>query len=73
MLAEAAHDGDVEAMEHYARHNLIAHFKDPARYWLEKAIDSGNASQWAIKTIRHMKWHLNTKAVYLTETDKVER
>lgn len=70
LLAQAAYGGNVSAMEHYARHHLLAHLKDPARYWLEKAVASGSASSWAVKTLKRLKWHRKIKDIrFLTEAD----
>lgn len=65
LLAVAAHGGDVAAMEHYGRHWLIAGAKDPGRYWLQKCADTGEAGEYAVKTLRRLKWHLKYKAQYL--------
>lgn len=65
LLAIAAHSGDSAAMEHYARHWLIAGAKDPARYWLQKCVDTGNAGEYTTKTLRRLKWHLRVRASYL--------
>ncbi len=65
LLAEAAHGGDIPAMEHYARHWLIAQAKDPARYWLQRCVDSGQASKDAVKTLRRLKWRRRVQASYL--------
>lgn len=64
LLMEAAHLGNVEAMEHYARHNLITHNYDPARYWLEKSIATGKASPNAAKQLKLLKWHRNINVRY---------
>lgn len=65
LLAIAAHSGDPAAMEHYARHWLIAGAKDPGRYWLQKCVDTGKAGEYAVKTLRRLKWHLRVHASYL--------
>lgn len=65
LLSQAAHSGDAEAMAHYARHWLIAQAKDPAKYWLQKCVDTGEAGEYAVKTLRKLKWHLRVRAAYL--------
>lgn len=65
LLAEAAHGGDVAAMEHYGRHWLVVGAKDPGKYWLQKCVDSGEASEYAVKTLKRLKWHLKYQAKYL--------
>lgn len=68
LLAAAAHGGDAAAMEHYARHWLIAGAKDPGRYWLEKCVASGQASTEAQKNLKRLKWHRKVTTRYLKET-----
>lgn len=63
--AQAAHSGNAEAMEHYARHWLIANAKDPARFWLEKCVATGSASETAVKNLRRMKWRRRIRAGYI--------
>ncbi len=65
LLAEAAHGGDVPAMEHYARHWLMAKVRDPARFWLERAIATGQASEEAQKLLKRIKWHRRIDAKHL--------
>lgn len=65
LLSQAAHAGDAEAMEHYARHWLIGQAKDPGRYWLERCVATGNASEQAQKNLKRMKWRRKIKAAYL--------
>lgn len=65
LYAQAAHSGNAEAMEHYARHWLIMNAKDPAKYWLQKCVDTGNASQTAGKNLRRMKWRRKVAAKYI--------
>lgn len=65
LLLQAACLGDVPAMEHYARHCLIAKQEPAARYWLEACTASGQASPEAEKMLKRMKWHLKHKARYL--------
>lgn len=65
LYAQAAHSGNAEAMEHYARHWLIANAKDPARYWLQRCVDTGTASETAVKNLRRMKWRRKVSAKYI--------
>lgn len=65
LLAEAAHGGDVAAMEHYGRHWLVIGAVDPGKYWLQKCVDTGMAGEYAIKTLRRIKWHLPVRAKFL--------
>lgn len=65
LFAQAAHCGHVEAMEHYARHWLVTNSKDPARYWLQKCVDTGNASSTAVKNLRRLKLRKKIQAKYL--------
>ena len=65
LLLEAAHGGDAPAMEHYARHCLIAHRPTQARYWLERCAATGEASSHARKMLRRMKLHLRVDARFL--------
>lgn len=65
LFAQAAHAGDAAAMEHYARHWLISNAKDPGRYWLQKAVDTGNASPEAAKNLRRLKWRRKVRAKFL--------
>ncbi len=65
LLAEAAYGGDVPAMEHYARHWLILSVKDPARYWLERAIATGCASKEAQMWLKRLKLHRSITVRYL--------
>lgn len=63
--AQAAHSGNAEAMEHYARHWLVMNAKDPARYWLQKCVATGNASETAVKNLRRLKWRRKVQAKYI--------
>lgn len=69
LLLKAAHLGDVSAMEHYARHCLIAHQHLPARYWLEKCIASAGASPEAQKMWKQIKRHRRIDVRFLKEDD----
>lgn len=68
LLAAAAHGGDPDAMEHYARHWLIANAKDPGKYWLRKCVDTGSASITAQDNLKRLKWHRKVQVHYLKET-----
>lgn len=65
--AQAAHCENPEAMEHYARIWLIANAKDPAKYWLQKCVDTGSASETAVKNLRRLKWGRKVQARYIPE------
>ena len=65
LLLKAALRGDVSAMEHYARHCLIGHMNDSARYWLERCVKSGQASPEAKSMLYRMKWKLRHNVRYL--------
>lgn len=64
---EAAHGGDVPAMEHYARHCLISDSRVPAQYWLRRCVASGQASKNAKKMLRILRWGGNTGAKFIRE------
>ena len=65
LLLKAALRGDVCAMEHYARHCLIGHMNDSARYWLERSVKSGQASPEAKSMLKRMKLKLRHNVDYL--------
>ncbi len=65
LFAQAAHSGNASGMEHYARHWLIINAKDPARYWLQKCVDTGNASETAVKHLRRLKWRRKIRVQYM--------
>lgn len=66
LLAEAAHGGNCDAMEHYARHWLVGGAADPAKYWLEKYVtQSDSPSSKAVQDLRRLKWHRRVRAAYL--------
>ncbi len=65
LFLEAAHGDDVPAMEHYARHCLIQHEKDPARFWLERCAESGQASEEVQKILKRLKWRRKVQLSYL--------
>lgn len=65
MFREAALLGDVPAMEHYARHCILAHQDSSARYWLERCIATGEASADAALMLRRLKLKLNHRVQYL--------
>lgn len=64
LLLKAALCGDVPAMEHYARLCLLDHMNDSARYWLERCVESGEASQEAQSMLRRMKWKFHHNVRY---------
>lgn len=65
MLHDAALLGDVPAMEHYARHCILSHLNESARYWLEQFIASGDDIQAAKKMLLRLRLRLNHRAAYL--------
>lgn len=65
MLYDAALLGDIPAMEHYGRHCLLSHLDDSARYWLDRAIATGEASTEASRMRRWLMLGLHHKAQYL--------
>lgn len=65
MLHEAALMGDVPAMEHFARHCLLSHLNDSARYWLERCVSSGEASRDAQRMLLRLRLRLRHKEQYL--------
>jgi len=65
MLRDAALAGDIPAMEHYARHCLLSHMNDSARYWLKRCMASGEGSQDARKMLTRLKLGLKHKVGYL--------
>ena len=65
MLHDAALLGDLPAMEHYARHCILSHLNDSARYWLKKCIATGEASKEAEKMLLRLRLHLNHRVAYL--------
>lgn len=67
MFLEAAHGGDAEAMEHYARHCLISDSRIPAEYWLRRCAATGEASKNAKKMLRKLRMGMQTGAAYLRE------
>lgn len=62
---QAALLGDVSAMEHFARHCLLLHRKDSARYWLDKCVSTGNASKNAQHMRRRMILRMRHNVEYL--------
>lgn len=65
MLFQAAICSDIPAMEHYARHCLLSHMNTSAKYWLKKAVASGEASPEAKKMLLRLRLHLRHKVEYL--------
>lgn len=64
---EAAHGGDVSAMEHYARHCLISDSRVPAEYWLRRCVATGQASKNAKRMLRILRWGGNAGAKFIRE------
>lgn len=64
---EAAHGGDVSAMEHYARHCLISDSRVPAEYWLRRCVASGQASKNAKRMLRALRWGRKPDAKFIRE------
>lgn len=67
LFHKAALGGDVPSMEHYARHCLLDHQKDPARYWLDKAAASGEMSPEGKNMRLRLKMGWNHNLEYLRE------
>lgn len=67
LFLEAAHGGDVSAMEHYARHCLISDSPVPAEYWLRRCVATGSASKNAKKMLRRLRMGANTGAAYIRD------
>lgn len=65
MLHDAALLGDIPAMEHYGRHCLLSHLDESARYWLGRAVASGEAGSDTAKMLRRLQLRLHHKASYL--------
>lgn len=67
LLLEAAHGGDVSAMEHYGRHCIISGRRLPARYWLERCVSTGEASKNAQWMLRRLKLGLTSGIGFIRE------
>ena len=67
LYLKAALGGDIPAMEHYARHCLLSHQQEPARYWLDKAAASGEISPEGKNMRQRMKMGRNLNVGYLQE------
>ena len=67
LFLEAAHGGDVTAMEHYARHCLISDSRVPARYWLKRCVASGCASKNARKMLRRLRMGSTASVTFIRE------
>lgn len=65
MFHDAALLGDAPAMKHYARHCLLSHLNDSARYWLEKAAASGEDGKDVKNMLLRLRLHLNHNTEYL--------
>lgn len=72
-LHQAALLGDVSAMEHYARHCLLLHMNDSARYWLNKCAASENASKEALRMRRRMQLRMRHDVEYLRPEGNLTR
>lgn len=72
-LHQAALLDDVSAMEHYARHCLLLHMNDSARYWLNKCAASENASQEALRMRRRMQLRMRHDVEYLRPEGNLTR
>ncbi len=70
LYLKAALGGDVPAMAHYARHCLIGHRNDSARYWLQRCVDSGEAPEEAKQMLLRMKLHLRHNVQYLQQASE---
>ena len=68
LFLEAAHGGDVPAMEHYARHCLISDSRIPAEYWLKRCVSSGRSSKNARRMLRRLRSGLPTGAAFIRES-----
>lgn len=64
LLRKAALLGDAAAMEHYARHCLLARMNDSARYWLDRCIAQSNSAS-AKKMRLRLRLGLKHNAAYL--------
>ena len=67
LFLEAAHGGDVTAMEHYARHCLISDSRVPAGYWLKRCVASGCASKNARKMLRRLQMGSTAGVTFIRE------
>lgn len=65
LLLKAALLGNAAAMEHYARHCLLVHMNDSARYWLQRCVSTGQATKEAQSMLRRMKLRLRHNVRYL--------
>lgn len=64
LLLKAALCGDVSAMEHYARLCLLDHMNDSARYWLDRCVESGEATPEAQAMLKRLKLKQRHKVSY---------
>lgn len=64
LMLQAAHRGNLKAMEHYARFNLVEDRYDIARYWLEKCVATDRASRKTRALLSRVKRGKNTNAKY---------
>lgn len=66
----AAHLGNTQAMEHYARHCLIGHEDETGKYWLEKCVATGEASEAARKMLKKVQLRRRPDVRYLDNEKK---
>ena len=67
LFLKAALSEDVPSMEHYARHCLLDHQNEPARYWLDRAAASGEMSPEGRNMRQRLKLGRNLNVGYLQE------
>ena len=67
LYLEAAHGGDANAMEHYARHCLISDSRVPAEYWLKRCVASGTASKNARRMLRKIRMGSTAQVSFIRE------
>lgn len=65
LLLKAALLGNTSAMEHYARHCLLVHMNDSARYWLQRCVATGQATKEAKSMLRRIRLRLRHNVGYL--------
>ena len=65
LLLKAALLGNASAMEHYARHCLLVHMNDSARYWLQRCVATGQATKEAKSMLRRIRLRLRHNVGYM--------
>lgn len=65
MFYDAALTGNTAAMEHYARHCLIGHLNDSARYWLKRCAAMPDCSPTAKRMLLRLRLGLQHNVRYL--------